>query len=181
MGSSGRSPFPPQAPSEIDVENQYRIPKQRVAADVTFPGSPSVRLNLYLSECAQTHAGYERPSDLLNGNSRFVPATQTDGAVVILNRALIRTVELDGEFEFGGEGRNGDSPESMAPYSVTTADIEVTISDHSKIRGSISFSLPGSQRRVQDFMNLDDQFLVMRRGDQAVLVNKALILTVSIV
>ena len=163
------------------MENQYRIPKQRVAADVTFPGAPAVHLNLYLSECAQTHAGYERPSDLLNGGSRFVPTTQTDGAVVILNRTAIRTVELDGMYEFGGEGRNGDGPDTADARAVTTADIDVTLSDHTTIRGSVSFSLPGSQRRVQDFMNLEDQFLVMRRGEQAVLINKAQILSVAIV
>jgi len=163
------------------VENQYRIPKQRVAAEVTFPGAPPARLNLYLSECAQTHAGYERPSDLLNGGSRFVPATQTDGAVIILNRTAISTVELDGLFEFGGEGRNGDGPAAGTARPLTTADIEVTLADHSKVRGSVSFSLPGSQRRVQDFMNLDEQFLVMRRGEFAVLINKGQILSVAIV
>lgn len=163
------------------MENQYRIPKQRVAADITFPGAPAIRLNLYLSECAQTHAGYERPSDLLNGGSRFVPATQTDGAVVILNRTAIRTVEIDGLFEFGAGGQNGDGPDAGVPYSVTTADIEVTLSDHTKIRGAVSFSLPGSQRRVQDFMNLEDQFLVMRRGEHAVLINKSQVLSVAIV
>ena len=163
------------------MENQYRIPKQRVAVDVTFAGAPAVRLNLYLSERAQTHVGYERPSDLLNGTSRFVPATQTDGAVVILNRTAIRTVELDGLFEFDGEGQNGSGPDAAVPYSVTTADIEVTLSDHTKVRGSVSFTLPGSQRRVQDFLNQEDQFLVMRRGEHAVLINKAQILAVAIV
>lgn len=160
------------------MESQYRIPKQRVAADITFPGASAVRLNLYLSECAQTHAGYERPSDLLNTQSRFVPATQTDGAVVILNRLLIRTVEIEGTFEFGRESRNGDGPEG---HDTTHADIEVTLSDRTKVRGTVSFSLPGSQRRVQDFMNLDTQFLVMRRGDHAVLVNKGQILSVAII
>ena len=116
------------------MENQYRIPKQRVAVDVTFAGAPAVRLNLYLSERTQTHVGYERPSDLLNETSRFVPATQTDGAVVILNRTAIRTVELDGLFEFDGEGQNGSGPDAALPYSVTTADIEVTLSDHTKVR-----------------------------------------------
>ncbi|MEZ4648657.1 MAG: hypothetical protein R3E97_07680 [Candidatus Eisenbacteria bacterium] len=163
------------------MENQYRIPKQRVATDITFSGSPSVRLNLYLSECAQTHAGYERPSDLLNGESQFIPATQTDGAVVILNRDLIRTVEVESSFEFGGPGRNGDGPDSMSPYSVTSADIEVTLSDRTKITGTVSFSLPGSQRRVQDFMNLGEQFLVIRKEDHAVLVNKTQIQSVAIV
>ena len=157
------------------MENQYRIPKQRVAADITFSGSPSARLNLYLSECAQTHAGYERPSDLLNGKSQFIPATQTDGAVVILNRDLIRSVEVEATFEFGG------GPDPMSPYSVTSAEIEVTLSDRTKITGTVSFSLPGSQRRVQDFMNLEEQFLVIRKDDLAVLVNKTQIQSVAIV
>ncbi len=163
------------------MPEQYRIPKQKVMAAITFPSSPARHLNIYLSERAERHIGYERPSDLLNSDKSFLPATETDGNVVILNRSLIRTVEVEAKYEFDPDQINGNGSGTSFDMEATSADIEVALSDDSVIHGTISFTLPGSQRRVQDFMNLPEPFLVLRRKDHAILVNKAQIQKISIV
>ena len=159
------------------AENQYRIPKQRVPAVIAFAGAPPQTLNLYLSERAATHEGYERPSDLLNKTTPFLPATGPDGSVLILNRHAIRWVQIELHHEF----EDATEVEVIPHPDLTEAEIEVILSDESHLRGTVSFCLPGSQRRVQDFLNLPDAFLVLRQEDVAVLINKDQIVHVSLI
>ena len=153
----------------MSAENQYRIPKQRVPVTISFHGAPPSSLSLYLSERIATHAGYERPSDLLNGPLNYLPATGPDGSVFFLNRKTIRWVQVDAIHEFD------DSIEGIDVIrhpDTTDARAEIVLSDQSTLQGTISFCLPGSHRRVQDFLNLDEQFLILRQENVAVLVNK---------
>ena len=162
----------------MSAQNEYQIPKQRVPVTVSFDGAAPASLHLYLSERMATHAGYERPSDLLNGETQYLPATGSDGSVYILNRKAIRWIQVDLAHEFGDPLEGVE----VIPHPDTTeAEIEIVLSDQSTLRGTISFCLPGSHRRVQDFLNLDETFLILRQETVAVLVNKEQIVHVSII
>jgi len=162
----------------MSAENQYRIPKQRIPVTISFDGAPPASLSLYLSERIATHAGYERPSDLLNGPMMYLPATGPDGSVLILNRRAIRWVQVESVHEFD---ESIEGIDVIRHPDTTDANIEIALSDRSTLRGTISFCLPGSHRRVQDFLNLDEHFITLRQENVAVLVNKDQIVHVSII
>ena len=77
------------------MDAQYQIPKRSVLAEVVLPGIEPLSLKLYLSERAQSHAGFERPSDLLNGSERFLPAADAEDRVVFLHRDSVLTIAVD--------------------------------------------------------------------------------------
>lgn len=79
----------------------YHVPKQAVPADVFFPGQPALAVNLFLSDHAESHLGYERPSDVLNAPESFVPTKTQADEFIVLNADAILTVLVDVEHEFG--------------------------------------------------------------------------------
>ena len=148
---------------------QYTIPKHRVPVEVVLPAGPPMRLRLFLNECAETHSGYERPSDLLNGSLRFLPAMDERGELVMLNRDSLSVVSVPAEHEFdSGTPR----PEDLAEGDTTQALVTVTLVDGSTIRGLLTYLLPESHRRLQDFLNLEDRFLTLHDAGFARFVNK---------
>ncbi|HZI95435.1 MAG TPA: hypothetical protein VFE84_14410 [Patescibacteria group bacterium] len=147
----------------------YAVPKHEVLVEVALAGGPPMKLKLFLNECAQTHPGFERPSDLLNGSMCFLPAMDEHGDLVMLNRDSLTVVSVSAEHEFGIDTPR---PEELAADDATRALVAVTLIDGSTIRGLLTYLLPESHRRLQDFLNQEDRFLTLHEGSSAKLVNK---------
>jgi hypothetical protein len=158
------------------VDAQFQIPKRTVLAEVALPGIEPLSFHLFLSERAQSHAGLERPSDLLNGTETFLPAADRENRVVFLRRDSVLTISVDAEAEFGGEVLRA---EDLAPQDATSVRIEALIENGSRVRGTLVYIMPVGHRRLQDVLNEPARFLALRDGDRAVLVNKDRIVRVS--
>lgn len=161
--------------SGVTVNDLYRVPKREVTAQVSLPGMPRTTLQIFLSERAETHTGYERPSDLLNGPNLFIPATGAGGVTIFLQRDMVISLAVPSEHEFGGSER----AEDLAADEATHARVEVTLEDCSALTGVLAFLLPEGRRRLQDYLNGPEQFIVLRRPGQAVLINKRRIARVA--
>jgi hypothetical protein len=151
------------------LAEQYRVPKREVIAEVVLFGQPAVSLTIFLNERAETHDGYERPSDLFNGSGAFIPASEKKGGLVLLRRGAVTTVSVPAESEFGGGGARA---EDLAADQATTLHVEAVLEDGSKLRGTLTYLMPEGQRRLQDFLNLHEEFLTLHDGDHARLINK---------
>lgn len=149
--------------------DQYRVPKRQVVAEVVLFGQPGTRVTLFLGENAESHAGPERPSDLLNGASDFIAATETSGGYILLRRDALTCVSVPAASEFGSEG---DRAEELAAAQATSMQVETTLEDGSKVRGTIRYLMPEGRSRLIDFLNLREAFLTLRDGDRALLINK---------
>jgi hypothetical protein len=154
---------------------QYRVPKRQIEAEVVLPGQAPARLHLFLNERAQAHAGRERPSDILNGTVDFLPAFDARGHVVFINREALSVVSVAAEHEL-----DADAPrvEDLASDQTTRARIEVVLQDGSTLLGVLSYLMPEAQRRMQDFLNMSDRFLILREEGVVHLVNKRSIVRV---
>ena len=118
-----------------------RVPKHRVAAEVLLPGGASRRIALFLAEAASTHAGPERPSDLLNGGEDFVPALDdASGNMTFLNRAAIAVVRVARELEVD------DAAETTIP---TEHEVEALLADDTVLHGLVSYVLPADHARLR--------------------------------
>jgi hypothetical protein len=161
----------------LTLTSEYRIPKREVSAEVSLLGHPRKVVKLFLHERAESHAGPERPSDLLNGPWDFFPAIEPPGKLVLLHRAAVLAISVSAESEFPGEegGGSGD-PEGAAIFSV-----EVILQDGSQVRGTVRFVMPEGRNRLIDFINTQDRFLTVRDENLARLINKRRIVRIAVV
>jgi hypothetical protein len=130
-------------------------------------GQPERPLYIFLGTYAQTHAGYERPSDLLNGRDCFVPAQDPDGRTLLLQLDAVQVLSVPGENELVE-----DDAARMAAGEVTRVQVDVTLEDGTKYRGELRYALPEAQRRFQSYLNLPERFFRLWDGDTARLIHK---------
>ncbi len=142
--------------------DELRVPKHRVGAEVLLPGGATRRIALFLAEAAPDHDGPERPLDLLNGRSDFLPAVdQETGQMTFLNRAALSAVRVAREIE----------PEEL-PTIPTEHEVELLLSDGAVLRGLVTYVRPMDHTRLVDFLNEPTPFLRLIEGDAVALVNK---------
>ncbi len=152
--------------------DELRVPKHRVAAEVLLPGGATRRITLFLAEAASTHAGPERPSDLLNGGEDFVPALDDDaGAMTFLNRAAIAVVRVARELEAD------DAAEATIP---TEHEVEALLADGTVLRGLVSYVLPADHARLVDFLNEPSPFFRLLEPGAVALVHKRHVVRVAL-
>ena len=151
------------------AENPYSVPKRKVTVRVVLPGQPPLTVRLFLNERAETHGGRERPSDVLNGPIAFIPATDHQGKVILLQRDSLLAVSFPANEE---HQEDLPPPEALAPDDAKVVPIDVLMEEGTIIRGVVTYLMPESQRRLQDFLNTGDRFLTIREDDIMHLVNK---------
>jgi hypothetical protein len=158
------------------VTEAYRVPKRKVPVEVVLAGRSPLLVDLYLSDCAETHAGPERPSDLLNGPEPFLPASDRAGSVLFLHRDGLIAVSVDAQHEQA----DASEPAGVAAAGQSTAiGVEVVLEDGMTIAGEINQMMPEGQRRLQDVLNLASRFLILWSGGRVHLINKRRIVRVA--
>ena len=61
-----------------------------------------------------------------------------------------------------------------------TERVEILMEDETHFRGTVSYILPEGSRRLQDFLNQKDRFLVLRDGETVRLLNKNRIVRIAV-
>ena len=150
------------------MSEEYRVPKREVTAEVTVVGRDTATLKLFLSQAAQGHMGFERPSDLLNGHETFFPAVDDHGDLILLQREAVKVVSVATKDEMEDEAA---TPGSGAP-AASAVEVEVMMEDASTISGTVVYVMPMGRTRLQDFLNTGDKFLPVRQGGMVHLINK---------
>jgi hypothetical protein len=158
------------------MNDAYRIPKHKVPAVVSFPEKEELRMYIFLADCARSHTGHERPSDLLNGTDPFFPAADFEGGIHFIHRDALSVLTVKAEFEFPADGFRA---EDLAPDESTRLEVEVELENGNSLEGTVAYLMPEGHRRLQDVLNLDDRFLILRDGDNARLINKRRIERIS--
>ena len=154
----------------------FRVPKQKVPVEVVLAGRSPLLLNIYLSECAESHGGRERPSEVLDDKESFLPASDDNGNVVFIHRDGLISVSFEARHEFDSQTLR---PEDLPPEHRTCIEVEVMLEDGLCIVGKINYIMPEGQRRLQDVLNLPKRFLILRVDDRAHLINIRRIIRVS--
>jgi hypothetical protein len=146
----------------------YRIPRVEIAAQVAL-GENQVRVvRLFLGTSAETHPGPERPSDLLNRPSSFMPALER-GRVVFLNLDAVQVITVAADLEFATDDMNWLD---TALQQQTHRRVQIGLRGGTVVRGDLTYLLPEGNRRVQDYLNGTERFFAVRDGDMARFVNR---------
>lgn len=151
----------------------FRIPKRQAEAWVKLRGEEPRSILLHLAERAETHAGPERPSDLLAGSRDFVPVAGTSGGVLFLSTHAIVWLTVPARLERGLPDGQGSLPEGNGPAEGEVEEpIVLHLDDGSRLSGRVRYVPPRERPRLLDLLNGADPFLELPDDDVIHLVNK---------
>ncbi len=152
-------------------ESVYRFEKRRIHATVTLSTGESVRGCFFTGDSSR-HDGPERVSDLLNGETGFVPfeIRQEEGTrTVLYNRGHVMLVALE-ENEAALD----------AGYSVATRRfVSILLSSGQRVVGAVRVYRPEGRDRLSDWARQSEVFRYLETSDMALLINTAHIVDVS--
>jgi len=150
-----------------------RVPKRRVPVEVVLPGGVARRVSVFLAEAAPGHDGPERLSDLLNGSDAFIPAQElTGGGMTFLHRTSIALARVTPDVE----------PDAGGGFTIPTEhEVEITLTDGSRLTGLVSYVLPPEHARLVDYLNRAEPFFRLLERDVVTLVCRAHVARVALV
>ena len=142
------------------AEQPFLVPKHRVQAEVLLKGHPARTVWLYLCDCSESHWGRERPSDLLNNANGFIPVTDDDGSVVLLQKDAVMLLSIPAGHEAGA-----GCPEEVEQAGLTiTQNLELQLVDGTSLEGSVTYLGPDGSQRLQDYLNSAEKYISVRSG-----------------
>jgi len=152
--------------------NLFRVPKRAIWATALVAGMEPVKVRLFLNERARNHAGGERPSDLLNGDTDFIPGIDEAGRMMVLRRTSVLSLSVPSVEETEALEETFMDEPSDPEDGVTRLAMEVVFESGQKVRGQVAFAHPQSRRRLPDFLNDAAEFFPVHDGDTVHIVNK---------
>jgi hypothetical protein len=149
--------------------SDLKVPKRQVRVEVLLAGMRPVQLHLFQAEHAQSHSGFERPSDLLNRGLTFLPAMGLDGSAQVVRREAILRMTVGRSAELSGDEPPDDGSDAA---NLIRLDVEVGFDTGDRARGRLVAMQPENRRRLVDYLNDCPQFFCLRDQDQIHIVNK---------
>ncbi|WP_232293234.1 hypothetical protein [Stigmatella aurantiaca] len=150
---------------EMDIAlEEFRIPKRRVPAQLVLPGGETRQVHVFLNEATPGIPQGERLSDLLNGESKFVPVSDVAReTVTFVNSASIALAWVEAAHELREEERL---------TILTEHEVEVRMVDGQKLQGLVTYLQPNDRSRLMDYLNGTPSFLRLIQGERMALINK---------
>ncbi len=143
--------------------DDLKVPKRRTPVEMILPGGLTRRVDVFLSEFASNHVGPERLSDLLNGNDRFVPGLDTEaGTMSFMHREAVIVARVSHEVE-----------NVVEQHTIPTEhEVEVTLTDGTRLSGLITYVRPPERNRLNDYLNEGVPFFPLLEKQHVALINK---------
>jgi hypothetical protein len=139
----------------------YRIQKTRVPVAIRLRGGGM--LHGFVFAQSTPYGGHEEPADVLNGREPFFPIQSRAGATLLVAKDQVLEAAPDVPAEL----------DELQRASARWAEVELTLEDGTRRRGSVAIEMPHERPRVLDFVNLDgDRFLTLYAGGASTLVNR---------
>lgn len=153
---------------------ELRIPKRRISAEFRLHScAESERLDVFLSDNAPAHRGPERLSDLLNGDTEFLPVLEEQtNRMRFVHRTAILVARVSPE-----EEPDDAASEQTIP---TEHAVRLLLSDGSSVEGLLSYVLPPERSRINDFLNSAPTFFRVLEKTGVALVNKRHLVQVTL-
>jgi hypothetical protein len=145
-----------------------KVVKFRQRATILFSTQGSLDVNLFLSYQAESHAGQETILDLLNSERAFIPAEDLlTNEILLIGKTRIVSVTL---YERNEAGENPGFIELPVILELLNGEM---------VEGSFFTDLPEGRKRLSDYLDLTEQFICLRKGEDDLIVNKSFILSVK--
>jgi hypothetical protein len=144
---------------------EYRVPTTSLDVEILAADGRTFQGRIFVPDVAATHRGPMRAAEWMNEASSFFPFVPADGSgSVLLNRSevLVCTVNAEADADL-------DDPDGAGGL---LRRVVVECRDR-RFEGEVVIDMPPHQRRVSDFLNRPDPFLIVRDGPRHHLIRKA--------
>jgi hypothetical protein len=143
---------------------ELRVPKRRVLAQIVLPGGEAREVAVFLAEAVPGSGAPERLSDLLNGETKFIPAMDAaTEAMTFVHSVAIAVARVESRHEL----RDVDQLTILTEH-----EVEIRLVDGQRLQGLITYVQPEDRSRLTDYLNEAPSFLRLLQGDRVALVNK---------
>ena len=145
--------------------SELRVPTNALEAEVLCADGRTFKGRVFIPVLSSHRAGPMRASEWMNDRSPFFPFLPAEGGdSFILNRDEVLVLTLD-----AGADRDGDDP---ADEVSIRRRVIVECRDR-RFEGDVAIDMPENLRRVADYLNRGEPFLIVEDGDRHHLIRKA--------
>lgn len=142
----------------------YKVPTVQVSADVLLTDGQLLRGTVFMPAHSAVQAGPMPPEEWINTSVAFFPFRQTGGGPgMLLNKSQVLAFTVT-----GGE----PELEPVDDAELPTHHLVVEAGGH-RFEGTVVIDMPPNQRRVVDYLNRPEAFLLLRGGDRNHLIQKS--------
>lgn len=146
-----------------------KVVKFRQRAAILFSTQGALDVNLFLSYQAETHSGRENILDLLNSTRAFIPVEDAlTNDILLVGKARIVQVTL---YE--------RDQESLESPGLVELPVTVELLNGEMVEGSFFTDLPEGRKRLSDYLDQTDPFILLRQEKNDQVLNKSFILSVK--
>ncbi len=147
----------------LSAMQELRVPKRRTPVELVLADGTPRKVLVFLAEFAARHSGAERLSDLLDGESEFIPAVEAStNAVFFLHSTSVAVARVASSVE-------GDDGQHTSP---TKHEVEITLIGGARLRGHVAYVMPPDRSRLTDYLNSEPRFIKLIEQEGVALVNK---------
>lgn len=142
---------------------ELRVPTLALPAAVLDAEGYRTAGQVFLPAQAFAHSGATRPEEWINSPGNFFPfLPEGSQTAVVLNKSHIVLLMV---------GAPADAEEEQESVGLARRRVSVECGSH-RFEGVLMMDMPEGQRRVLDYLNRPERFLVLREGDQRLLIRK---------
>ena len=146
------------------TNNDYRIPKERLAAVVVTVGGERMTGELFVQASPRNRYGREEAADILNSAEPFFPMLTNSGDLYLLAKDRVREVE-------------SRDPTPVEDWQIgEPATIEVSLTGGAVHTGNVYLESVSGRTRVLDYLNrVGERFLLLYTSRGTVLLNRSFV------
>jgi hypothetical protein len=133
-------------------------------AQLVLPGGEAREVAVFLAEPMPGSTDGERLSDLLNAETKFIPAQDVaTETMTFVNSITIAVARVDARHELRDVDRLTMRTEQA---------VEIHLEDGQRLKGLFAYVQPEGRSRLTDYLNDAPPFLRLLQGDMVALINK---------
>ena len=145
--------------------SELRVPTRALTTHIVCADGREFRGRIFVPELSNRHDGGMRAIEMLNEPVWFFPfQPEEGGAPFLVNKREILLMTVPAQADHA-------SPADDEVPIDNERRLVVEFQKH-RVEGTVRIEMPGNQRRVLDWVNRPERFLVLEDGDQHHLVQK---------
>ena len=145
---------------------EYRVPTTALDVEILSTDGRTFKGRVFVPDVAATHRGPMRAAEWMNEATPFFPFVPGDGSgSFVLNRSEVLVCTFPAEADADLDDPDGDSGRLQKRVVVELRD--------RKYEGEVTIDMPPHLRRLSDFLNRPDPFVIVSDGGRHHLIRKA--------
>lgn len=143
--------------------SELRVPTMALSAEVLCADGRNFLGRVFIPATSSRHSGPMRAEEWMNDPTPFFPFLPDDGnGAVILNKREVLVMSVPAE----ADSENAEV-EAESPHPRVLVEAEAR-----RLEGILVIEMPEEHRRVVDYLNRSEAFLVLRDGERHHLIQK---------